>query len=234
MRYLVVAHRTADSAELMDRLLAVAAADPTAEFGLLIPATPPSYPDELAMGRVRPARVMAAERASHIRKRMLERGLNITSARVGAWDPVEAIEDELRREAYSAIVISTLPQGISRWLGMDVPARVTRRYPELEIVHVIADRSSPAETTPPTDPEPPAGDGESRVRIEMDGDEVQLLDRVLMRYLDELRTEVRATDNRRLRAELKREEGLLRRLIERLHEPTSRKPRSRPPAAGAG
>jgi hypothetical protein len=39
IRYLVVAHRTADSAELMDRLLALAAADPAAEFVLLVPAT---------------------------------------------------------------------------------------------------------------------------------------------------------------------------------------------------
>jgi hypothetical protein len=234
MRYLVVAHRTADSTELMDRLLALAAADSAAEFGLLVPATPPNYLDELAEGRVRPARVIAAERASRIRKRMLERGLNLTTARVGAWDPVEAIEDELRSEPYSAIVISTLPQGISRWLGMDVPARVARRYPELEIVHVIADRLRSAETTPPTDPEHSAEDDGSRVRIELDGDEAQLLDRVLISYLGELRMEVRATDNRRLRAELKREEGLLRRLIELLHRPTSRKASTRPPAARVG
>jgi hypothetical protein len=234
MRYLVVAHRTADSVQLMDRLLALAVADSAAEFVLLVPATPPNYLDELAEGRVRPARVIAAERASRIRKRMLERGLNLASARVGAWDPVEAIEDELRNETYSTIVISTLPQGISRWLGMDVPARLARRYPKLEIVHVVADRLTSAEMTPPTDPERPAGDGGPRVRIELDEDEAQLLDRVLISYLGELRIEVRGTDNRRLRAELKREEGLLRKLIERLHKPTSRKQRARTPAAPAG
>jgi hypothetical protein len=72
------------------------------------------------------------------------------------------------------------------------------------------------------------------VRIELDGDEAQLLDRILISYLGELRMEVRATDNRRLRAELKREEELLRRLIERLHKPTSRKASSRAPAARVG
>jgi hypothetical protein len=230
MRYLVVAHRTADSAELMDRLLALAAADPAAEFVLLVPATLPSYLDEVAEGRVRPASVSAAERASRIRERMLGRGLNLASARVGAWDPIQAIEDELRAETYSAIVISTLPPGISRWLRMDVPARLARRYPQLEFVHVVAGRLSSSETAPRKDPELPAVDGASRVRIQLDGEEVQLLDRVLSSYLGELRMEVRVTDNRRLRAELKREEEILRRLITRLHKPASRERRGRAPA----
>jgi len=151
MRYLVVAHRTADSAELMDRLLALAAADPPAEFVLLVPATPASYLDEVAEGRVRPASVIAAERASRIRERMLERGLNLASARVGAWDPMQAIDDELRGETYSAIVISTLPPGISAWLRRDVPARLARRYPQLEIVHVVAGRA-PAQPAPGESP----------------------------------------------------------------------------------
>jgi hypothetical protein len=230
MRYLVVAHRTADSAELMDRLLALAAADPAAEFVLLVPATLPNYLDEVAEGRVRPASVIAAERASRIRDRMLGRGLNLAGARVGAWDPIQAIEDELRAETYSTIVISTLPPGISRWLRMDVPARLARRYPQLEFVHVVAGRLSSSETAPPTGPELPAVDGASRVRIQLDGEEVQLLDRVLSSYLGELRMEVRVTDNRRLRAELKHEEEILRRLITRLQEPASRERRSRAPA----
>jgi hypothetical protein len=233
MRYLVVAHRTGDSAELMDRLLALAAADPAAEFVLLVPATPPSYLDEVAEGRVRPASVIAAERASRIRERMLERGLKLASARVGAWDPMQAIEGELHAETYSAIVISTLPPGISRWLRMDVPARLARTYPQLEIVHVVAGRLSSAETLPPKGPELPAGDGASRVRIQLEGEEVQLLDRILTSYLDELRMEVRSTDNRQLRAELKREEAILRRLIERLHKPASREQRGRAPAEPA-
>jgi len=233
MRYLVVAHRTADSAELMDRLLALAAADPAAEFVLLVPATLPSYLDEVAEGRVRPASLIAAERASRIRRRMLERGLNLAGSRVGAWDPVQAIEDELRGETYSAIVVSTLPPGISRWLRMDVPARLARSYPQLEIVHVVAGRLSSAEATPPKATELPAVGGASTVRIQLDGEEVQLLDRVLSSYLGELRMEVRVTDNRRLRAELKREEQLLRTLIERLHKPASREQRGRAPAEPA-
>jgi hypothetical protein len=177
--------------------------------------------------------VIAAERASRIRERMLERGLNLASARVGAWDPMQAIEDELRGQTYSAIVVSTLPPGISRWLRMDVPARLARGYPQLEVVHVVAGRLSSAETAPPEGPELAAVDGEQRVRIQLDGEEVQLLDRVLGSYRGELRMEVRGTDNRRLRAELRREEQLLRRLIERLHKPASRERRGRAPAEPA-
>jgi len=146
MRYLVVAHRTADSAELMDRLQALARADPEAAFVLLVPATPATYLEEVASGRVRPARTIAAERARLIRDRIQEHGLLVATARVGNWDPMQAVEDELRTEAYAAIVISTLPPGISRWLNMDVPARLVRRFPRTQIIHVVAGRSGSLQT----------------------------------------------------------------------------------------
>src|SRR4029453_13826519 len=39
-RYLIVAHQTACSPELLERVKSLAAADPAAEFTLLVPATP--------------------------------------------------------------------------------------------------------------------------------------------------------------------------------------------------
>ena len=60
------------------------------------------------------------------------------STRVGNWDPYMAIEQELANEKYEAIVLSTLPPGVSRWLRMDLPSRVARRYPEIRLVHVVS------------------------------------------------------------------------------------------------
>jgi hypothetical protein len=42
-RYLIVAHQTAGSPELLERVRALAAADPEAEFTLLVPATPTGH-----------------------------------------------------------------------------------------------------------------------------------------------------------------------------------------------
>ncbi len=35
-------------------------------------------------------------------------------------------------------VISTLPPGVSRWLLLDLRARVSRRYPRILVIHVVA------------------------------------------------------------------------------------------------
>ena len=42
-RYLIVAHQTACSPELLERVKSLAAADPAAEFTLLVPATPTGH-----------------------------------------------------------------------------------------------------------------------------------------------------------------------------------------------
>jgi hypothetical protein len=43
---------------------------------------------------------------------------------IGAPDPIEATEDALRGRAIDEVLLSTLPPGISRWLGQDVPTRL--------------------------------------------------------------------------------------------------------------
>jgi hypothetical protein len=49
-----------------------------------------------------------------------------------------AIEDELRRPpGYDAIIISTLPPGLSRWLRMDLPDRIQRKF-GLPVIQVIS------------------------------------------------------------------------------------------------
>lgn len=216
-RYLVVAHRTADSAELFERLRDLSEGTQGAQFVLLVPATPPTYLEELSEGRVRPAMAIAAERARRIRERMLALELNVVAARVGNWDPVQAVAEELRHESYSAIVLSTLPPGVSRWLRMDVPARLARRFPKVRIDHVIAGTAAPVGARPV--PSAEAVGAHAGRSLELGADEVALVDRVLSSYLGELRMEVRATDNRRVRSDLHQEEALIRGVIEQLKSP---------------
>ena len=47
---------------------------------------------------------------------------------VGDANPVKAIEDALSRRKYDEIILSTLPSGVSRWLGQDLPHKVTRKF----------------------------------------------------------------------------------------------------------
>jgi hypothetical protein len=135
-RYLVVAHQTAESDELLARLIEIAGEDPTAEFVLLIPATPVGDLLVWEEGRSDEA---AARRAEAARRFLAAAGLRVADARIGDADPSAAIADELRADpTYSAIVISTLPVGVSRWLRADLPARVRRTAPEKEVIHVVS------------------------------------------------------------------------------------------------
>jgi hypothetical protein len=43
----------------------------------------------------------------------------------------------LRREQFDEIILSTLPPGVSRWLGQDLPHRVQKQF-ELPLHHVVA------------------------------------------------------------------------------------------------
>jgi hypothetical protein len=47
---------------------------------------------------------------------------------LGDPDPLTAIGDALALEAFDEIIISTLPSGISHWLGMDLPSRAERKF----------------------------------------------------------------------------------------------------------
>jgi hypothetical protein len=135
-RYLVIAHQTAESPELLERLRQLAEADSQAEFTILVPATPVCNVwicDEVETARV------ARERAAGAEERFKGQGLRVLASRAGDADPVEALRDELMRDdSYEAIVISTFPPGISRWLKMDVLARAARLLPERPIISVIA------------------------------------------------------------------------------------------------
>ena len=68
-------------------------------------------------------------------------------AKIGDPDPLQAIGNELQSgHTYKAIVLSTLPQGVSRWLRMDVVSRVRREFGHIRLEHVVSDLPATAST----------------------------------------------------------------------------------------
>ena len=137
-RYLVVAHQTADSPDLLHRLGEISDADPTATFTLLVPATPVVHFLTWEEGETQ---TIAQKRAEEARDLLDAHGLEIAHAKVGDASPVLAIEDELRAHPgeYDQIVLSTFPPGLSRWLRLDVFNQVAGKF-DLPVIHVVTRR----------------------------------------------------------------------------------------------
>jgi hypothetical protein len=143
-RYLIVAHQTAGSPELLERVKELAAGDPAAEFTLLVPATPTGH--LLHNWEEGEARQLARRRAEEATRRLSDAGVRVTAARVGSHSPLEAVGDELQaRPGYDRIVLSTFPPGVSRWLKGNLPAILNRRT-RLPVDHVVAQVRTPTGT----------------------------------------------------------------------------------------
>ncbi len=140
--YLVVAHQTATSAELLQCVAELAAFDPATVFTVLVPATPVVH---LLTWEEGETNQFARQRAEEARERFEGSGLNVAQAKVGDGSPLLAIGDELRAHPgeYDAVVLSTLPPGLSRWLRLDVHHQAERKF-GLPVIHVMAQRQDKA------------------------------------------------------------------------------------------
>jgi hypothetical protein len=135
-RYLVVAHQTAGSPELAEQVRSLATSDPDAAFVLLVPATPLHH--LLHTWEEVEARQLAWRRGQEAAKALSDAGARIEAVRVGAPYPLDAVADELRDHGdYAAIVLSTFPPGLSRWLKGNLPAQLQRRH-RIPVIHVVA------------------------------------------------------------------------------------------------
>lgn len=133
-RYLVVAHRTLGSPELIDALMERSSGGDST-FHLLVP----EYQGGLGLTYT-DARARAAARHSleEAQTRFAASGL-VTTGEVGEASPVEAVATVLEREgaeAFDTVLVSTLPPGLSKWLGLDAPSQIRRRF-GVDVVHVI-------------------------------------------------------------------------------------------------
>jgi hypothetical protein len=132
-RYLVVAHQTLTSPELLETMKAKAAADDAA-FHLLVPI---HHGDGWTWTEGHD-RAVANRRLDDALLMMGGEGLAVTGE-IGSDSPVASVDDVLRREdadVYDGIVVSTLPQTLSKWLKLDVPSRV-QRLTTVPVEHIV-------------------------------------------------------------------------------------------------
>lgn len=135
MRYLIVAHLTADSLELRTWLEATRSTDSNFRSVLLVPTSPRSY---WKTWDVLEDLHAAEARANRAQSLFEEAGIAVERVVIGSREPLSAIEDELREDPnFDAIVIATLPPGLSRWLRLDLIHQCRRRT-GLPVTHVLA------------------------------------------------------------------------------------------------
>ncbi len=136
--YLVVAHRTLVEDHLLDHVRSLCAAGECA-FHLVVPVTHPrdhAWSDGEVEGaaRTRLEEGIAAFAAI---------GADVTGE-IGDANPVYAVGTALRTaqvDDWAGIIVSTLPAGISRWLGLDAVSRLKRDV-DLPVTHLVASRAS--------------------------------------------------------------------------------------------
>jgi hypothetical protein len=125
---LVVAYRTAATPRLLDAVRRRVQAGPCT-ITLLVPRPywdPDTEEAEVVVELAVPLLEQAAAR--HV------------GAVIGDSDPVEAVRQLLATTAVNEVIVSTLPERVSRWLRRDVPSRV--RALGLPVTVVSADQSS--------------------------------------------------------------------------------------------
>ena len=108
-RYLVVAHQTVTSPELLKQVRVLREQEEDAEFVLLVPATPVRRL-LFRRGDEHDAEATARKLAERGRALFAKKGLPLHDAKVGAPDPAVAIDREVMADSgYTGFVISTLP-----------------------------------------------------------------------------------------------------------------------------
>ena len=134
-RFLVLANQTAASPELTTAVRDIIKRDADTEFVLLIPTTPV---EDLLDWQDGDSQTVARRTAQAAKEHLEGVGARVIRIDVGDPSPVKAIEEELQRhhEKYHGIIISTLPLQRSRWVALDQPRRIERRF-KLPVTHVV-------------------------------------------------------------------------------------------------
>jgi hypothetical protein len=117
---LVVANVTAESAELIAALRERSEVG-ACRFTLVMPGAGPDRHERLEVA-------LAHMRAA---------GLDNVEGSVGDPDPVVAVMDIWDPMKFDDIVVSTLPTGSSRWMGLDLPHRL-EKLTSVPVRHVVS------------------------------------------------------------------------------------------------
>ncbi|MDP2314304.1 MAG: hypothetical protein Q8P41_15485 [Pseudomonadota bacterium] len=133
-RVLVVANVTATSPTLQTQLQRLSAEAPT-HFTLLVPASSGAG-DRSLTWEENEVWHHAEANMNRAVERLRAAGLDV-EGRVGAPDPVNAVNDLLLTEHFELLVVSTLPEHRSPWLGASLPDRLAEET-GLDVLHVIS------------------------------------------------------------------------------------------------
>jgi len=117
--YLIVANQTLTGQALADAM-AERLADGPIRAHVVVPLT--RIGGRLTWDEVA-SREAAQERLDDALERLTTLGAE-AAGEIGDPDPVSAVRDAMRGREIDEIIVSTLPRGLSRWLGEDVPSRL--------------------------------------------------------------------------------------------------------------
>jgi hypothetical protein len=131
-RYLIVANQTLGGEQLVARIAKLFDEGPvTLRFAVPVTDAEGSqqwdYPpgDRYVPDAHQIATSLAEERLQRELVRL--RGLGVDAdGEVVAPNPVEHIRDLTKEETFDEVIVSTLPQTVSRWLRLDLPHRLAR------------------------------------------------------------------------------------------------------------
>ena len=108
-RILIVANRTAATPTLLDEVRRIAAERPSS-FALLIPDAAKSEHTDWTLELALP---------------LLERAAGgPVEGLTGEQDPFEAVRHVIEEQDFDEVLVSTLPQRVSKWLRRDLPRRI--------------------------------------------------------------------------------------------------------------
>lgn len=141
--YLIVAYQTAGGAPLREAIEDVIDRDAGAEFTLLVPATRTQHLFTWTEGE---SHAVAEARAETAAARLTASGVKLAAVSVGDPGPMLAVHNELETHpGYEAIIVSTFPPGVSRWLRLDLPTRLEKTT-GLPVTHVVVDPEETSDT----------------------------------------------------------------------------------------
>lgn len=130
-RYLVIANQTLVSEDLLEKVTSCHAEE-AATFHLVVPATPPPGGNPWSEGE---ANALASHRLEEALARYRELGIDV-DGEVEVANPVHAVGNVMRHLVFDELIISTLPLGVSQWIGQDVVSRL-RRAVDIRVTHVV-------------------------------------------------------------------------------------------------
>ncbi len=149
-RCLVIANQTLASPGL-DQIIEERHSTGDWEFHVLVPEPiRSSMPITAGIDQVQPialteadrlaALTQAEERLDSFRNRFAHLGSRL-SGEVSLHDPLTATRQVMEYADFDDIIVSTLPEGVSRWLKLDLPARLQRSF-NLPVIPLIQEATN--------------------------------------------------------------------------------------------